>query len=346
MASRTAASRNRPWWAGLDYEDLLDVRLCDLGLVVEGTALQGRIQRLYRELAKAGQRFRPHVWLSTSWFCPDGVPGFGVPFFLAHPRLARIEHRHMLEVEGGSYDWCMKLLRHETGHAIDNAYRLHWRKRWREAFGAFSKPYSRTYQPRPRSRNYVVNLDYWYAQSHPAEDWAECFAVWLQPGSQWRKRYAGWPAKRKLETVDELMAETGPAPARVTSRQRVDSLPRLQLTLREYYARKQDAYAPDGRGELDAQLLRVFSTDPGYRGRATAASFLVKHRQGLRNQVAAATGQYRYVVDQALKEMIAGCKRQRLRLTKSDRPTEVAASALLTSITMSFLHGRKREFWR
>ena len=126
--SRRGKRSKRVWWQNLANEDLLDVRICDLELRIPGTALQSRIRQLHDELRRAGLRFRPHVWLSTDWFTPDGVIGFAVPFFLAHPRLARLEHKQMLEVEGGNHAWCMKLLRHETGHAIDNAYRLHWKK--------------------------------------------------------------------------------------------------------------------------------------------------------------------------------------------------------------------------
>ena len=158
------------------------------------------------------RRFRPYVWLSTDWFTPDGLSGFAIPFFLAHPRLARLEGRHMLEVEGGGHDWCMKLLRHETAHAIDNAYRLRRRKRWREVFGRASEKYAEAYLPRPLSREYVLNLDDWYSQSHPLEDFAETFSVWLQPRSQWRRRYADWPALKKLEYVDELMERIGADP--------------------------------------------------------------------------------------------------------------------------------------
>ncbi len=68
--------------------------------------------------------FEPHFWLSAEWFSPDGVPGVAIPFYLAHPRLEKLERAQMLEVEGGTPDWCMKILRHEAGHAIDNAYRL------------------------------------------------------------------------------------------------------------------------------------------------------------------------------------------------------------------------------
>ena len=252
----------------------------------------------------------------------------------------------MFEVEGGSHAWCMKLLRHEAGHAIDNAYRLHWRKHWREAFGNFSQPYRETYQPRPTSKRYVLNLDYWYSQSHPSEDWAECFAVWLRPRSGWRQRYAGWPALNKLEYVDGLMAEIGDQPARVHCRKQPDSLRRLRTTLREYYAEKRSWYGSEQDGAYDRYLRRLFSNDAGYGHRPTAASFLRRNSHDLRNRVAAVTGQYRYVVDQALKEMVAGCKKRRLRLTRSARDSRMGAAILLTMLTMSFVGQRTREFVR
>jgi len=89
--------------------------------------LERPVRQLYRELNSRGITFRPHVWLSDEWFTPDGVPGIAVPFYLAHPRLRELERSQMLEVEGGTHDWCMRILRHECGHALDNAYRLHRR---------------------------------------------------------------------------------------------------------------------------------------------------------------------------------------------------------------------------
>lgn len=240
---RTSSRTIHPWWADLSDEALLDVRLCDLRLRLQGTRLETRMQRLAGELERAGLRFRPYAWLSTGWFTPHGVTGFAIPFYLAHPRLVSLERRHMHEVEGGDEAWCMQLLRHETGHAIDNAYRLHRRKSWREHFGRFSEPYRVRYRPNPRSREHVVHLDHWYAQSHPGEDFAESFAVWLQPRSRWRSRYAGWPALRKLEYVDALMREIADRPSEVRTREHTDSVPRLRWTLREYYRRRQARYA-------------------------------------------------------------------------------------------------------
>lgn len=227
------------WWESLPDDELLDVRLCDLELRIEGTDVEDRLQQLYAELARAGiRRFRPYAWLSTSWFTPHGYSGFAVPFFLTHQRLVRLERWQQGEAEGASREGCMRLMRHEAAHAIDNAYRLHRRKDWRQTFGPFSRPYRASYMPKPGSRHFVVNLDYWYAQSHPGEDWAETFAVWLRPGSRWRSRYQGWPALQKLRYVEGMMHEIADHPPLVRTRERLDPLSELRHTLREYYRRK------------------------------------------------------------------------------------------------------------
>ena len=130
---RYRSPRSEPDWARLSDDDLLDVRMCDLGLRIEGTVLQERVARLYDELAARKIRCRPHVWLSDEWFSPSGIPGIALPFYLAHPRLVQLERNQLHEVEGGTQDEGIKILRHETGHAIDTAYRLHRRRRTRGA---------------------------------------------------------------------------------------------------------------------------------------------------------------------------------------------------------------------
>ena len=100
------------------------------------------------------------MWLSSEWFSPDGIPGIAIPFYLAHPRLRKLEHRQILEVEGGTEGECMRILRHEAGHAIDTAYRLHRRKRWREIFGSFSQPYPDSYRPNERKSSGDASDDY------------------------------------------------------------------------------------------------------------------------------------------------------------------------------------------
>ena len=90
MALLRAASR--PFWADLPDEELLDLRLCDLRLQIAGSRLEPLLARLDRDFARKGiARFRPYAWYSTSWFTPHGTTGFAIPFYLAHPRLLRLE---------------------------------------------------------------------------------------------------------------------------------------------------------------------------------------------------------------------------------------------------------------
>jgi D-alanine-D-alanine ligase len=222
-----------PWWAELPTEELLDVRLCDLDLELAGTALQDRVQRLYDELARKGLVFRPYVWLATDWFTPEASTGFAVPFYLAHRRLVRLEHAQMFEAEGSSHAECMKLLRHEAAHAFDNAYRLHRRADWRATFGRYSAPYRSAYRVHPTSKHFVQHLRWWYAQSHPAEDWAESFAVWLAPTSRWQHVYAGWPALKKLERLDRMVGDVADLEPFVKSTDRPQSVRSMRTTLQE-----------------------------------------------------------------------------------------------------------------
>src|ERR687895_991861 len=209
-------------WANWPDEKLLDLRICDLKVTIEGSILEDRIADLQRELDARSLTFQPHFWLSGEWFSPDGVPGVAIPFYLAHPRLEKLERSQMLEVEGGTPEWCMKILRHEAGHAIDNAYRLRTRLRRQRVFGPSYIQYPDYYTPKPYSKSYVLHLDSWYAQSHPDEDFAETFAVWLKPDSQWRERYDDWPAIKKLEYVDVLMRELAGKPMLVCTPRKVE----------------------------------------------------------------------------------------------------------------------------
>jgi hypothetical protein len=236
---------------------------------------------VHGELERRGLSFRPHMWLSEEWFSPDGIPGIAVPFYLAHPRLMLLERRMMRQVEGGNSSWMMRILRHEVGHAIDTAYRLRRRARWRELFGPASLPYPKSYRARPGSRSFVRHLGEWYAQSHPTEDFAETFAVWLKPNSDWRRTYASWPAWQKLHLVDEMMREIGTSTPLVRSRAFYEPLSSNRRTLAQHY-REKVARQSDWRSEAaDGLLLRVFARERPRSSSARAATFLRAHRRDL-----------------------------------------------------------------
>lgn len=339
----TRSGRSRYWWAALDDEALLDLRFCDLGLRVEQSPLVPALQRLERELAARGLDFRPHIWFSEEWFSPDGVPGFAVPFYIGHPRLARLERRMMHEVEGGNVRWLRRILRHETGHALDNAYRLRRRKRWRQVFGPASRPYPKSYTPRTTSRSYVLHLGHWYAQSHPAEDFAETFAVWLSPKSKWRTDYEGWPAIRKLRYVDELMAEIGDTTAPVRRRIRVEPLSTNRSTLREHYRRKLAYYAITEPPRYDTRLLRVFAPCAKCPGRPSAATFLRQVRPQLQRLLIRRSRLHPYLVYQVMRMVIRRAHDLDLCVNRPLREAKRDAFRLLERILFDFVRrGRER----
>ncbi len=314
------------------------MRLCDLNLSIEGTRLHDHIATVHAELADRNIRFRPHYWLSSEWFAPDDVPGIAITFFLAHPRLQQLEKKMMLEVEGGTPDWCLRILRHEIGHAIDNAFRFHDRPDWRRHFGRYTQKYPTFYQPKPYSKKFVLHLEDWYGQSHPAEDFAETFAVWLTPNSNWKPRYAGWPALKKLEFIDSLMTEIAGAKPMVRSRRKVDPLEKLEITLAEYYEKKRATYAGRFPKFYDRDLRRLFSSAPQFAANEPAAKFLRRIRPELRRLVARWTDEHQYTIDQVIQEMIKRCDELRLRLGRPPEQAKLEAVVLLSVQTMNYLH--------
>ena len=336
---RARAGKKKPAWARWSDRRLLDLRICDLGVQIEGTQLERWIAEISRELNARGIRFRPHYWLSDEWFTPDGVPGIAIPFYLAHPRLERLERTQMLEVEGGSRLWGMRILRHELGHAVDNAYRLQLRRERQRLFGKWSAPYPEHYSPRPYSRSFVLHLDSWYAQAHPAEDFAETFAVWLTPGAQWSKRYAGWPALKKLQYMDVLMKAIANRKPLVRTKRIVDPAHRITRTLRQYYLRKRKHYGLERPSFYDRDLRKLFSNAPEYAGNPSASKFLHRIRVEVRRYVAAWTSAYQYTIDQVFEDIIRRCAELNLHLTTNEERAKLDFTVLLTVQTMNYLHG-------
>src|SRR5207253_4690680 len=273
-------------WETVRYE-LLNTRICDLGLQIDGSPLEPCIRRLNAELEAKGLVFQPECYLTDSWSCPDQVPIVGIPFYLADPRLARIEEEQTGEIEND--EWILMLLRHEAGHAINYAYRLYQRPDWTATFGSFSKPYRDTFRPNPFSRQYVRHIVHHqygrtYAQKHPDEDFAETFAVWLTPRSGWRRRYRNWPALRKLEFVDKLMKRIRTETPHIRRGELCTPIEKMTVLLAEHYGQRAERYRAAAQGFVDDKLKEVF---PPVRGRSvgSAANLLRKHQDEMLDRV-------------------------------------------------------------
>lgn len=331
-----------PSWTRLSDEALLKLRFCDLKLTLTSPFIRRHLAKLYAELQQRGLKFRPHVWLSEEWFSPDGIPGIAIPFFIAHPRLMRLERHLMHEVEGGNSRWLMRILRHETGHALDNAFRLRRGKNWRKVFGKASRRYPNVYQPRPASHNFVLHLGHWYAQSHPTEDFAETFAVWLQPRSRWRTDYRDWPALKKLEFVDQTVRELAGAKPKVVEREVAYPLTDNRRTLGEHYRHKMRSYATENVDAYDARLKRVFKPRAKFPNRPRAATFLRQVRPQLLRLLIRRTRLHSYLIHHVARTVIRRCESLDLVVSGSQREAKRRALMLIERIIGDILR-RDRE---
>jgi hypothetical protein len=326
-----------PAWVSLSDEELLEKKIRHLGLQLEATELQPLIQQLYAELSAKGLVFLPPCHVGDEWFVPVGIPAIFIPFFLVHDRLRRLERKMILEVEGETPEWFMKLMRHEAAHAYSYAYRLYKKKRWQQTFGLASTEETEFYRPRPYSRSYVTHLDDWYAQSHPDEDFAETFAVWLTPGLDWRERYKGWKALPKLEYVDELMRSlAGKAPVHQPE-YRVADYDCLNIKLKTYYTFKRKLYEDLYPDFYDNDLRLLFAAGPEVPGRVKASAHLRQRRRQLMESVCQWTNENKYRVNKLLARLIERCDQLELHVKPDDPQQDLRVSAYVTTLVMNYL---------
>jgi len=311
--------------ASFTDEELLRTRICDLKLQIRGTELDSRIEKFHAELAAKGISFKPICYLGDEWFCPEGSATIAIPFYLAHPRLKKLEAKMMMEVEGDSEAWCLRLLRHEMGHVLNHTFLLGKNRRWQKLFGSTSLEYSESFRARPYSRRFVRHLDGYYAQSHPEEDFAETVAIWLTPDLDWRNQYKGWRALEKIEYVDDLMRRLAGKPPQVFSKVKISEASRLRSRLEAHYKRRRRTYAQEFPDFFDADLKKLFSEAAGAPNGERAASYLRHHRQLILNAVSAWTGEPKFTIDRLLRALTARCAELDLRLKAQSAGIEITA---------------------
>ncbi len=321
-------------WVSLSDEQLLELRISKLGLKLDGTPLEPLIRQVNDELSAKGLIFHPPCHIGDEWFVPIGVPAIFIPFFLVNDRLRALERTMMLEVEGETKDWFLKLMRHEAAHAYSYAYEMQKRRGWQKCFGQTTDEETPNfYRPRPFSRSYVMHLDDWYAQSHPDEDFAETFAIWLTPESDWRTRYAGWKALHKLEYIDDLMKSLAAQSPTHLPKYRAADYNCLNVKLKTYYARKRKLYADTYPDFYDADLRQLFNASSGI----SAGSYLRQRKRRIMNSVCHWTNEKKFRVNKLLTRLIERCDQLDLKVQNDDPQINFRVTAFFTTLVMNYL---------
>jgi hypothetical protein len=336
LARVVVVEQAAPNWEG-ERHALLSQRISDIGLEIRGTLLEKLVGQLYEEIAARGLEFRPPVYLSDQWGCPDGTPLIGVPFYLADPRLSKIEEDYSSALENAEES--MRYLRHEAGHAFNYAYRLYDRPDWRKMFGPYSRPYRERYRADPFSHEFVRHIHGWYAQKHPDEDFAETFAVWLTPGLDWRSAYDGWGALAKLEYVDRLMAEIAHEIPEVPEPSE-DDLPvtAMQYTVAEHYSENEEKIPIRDQRIFDGDLRTIFVTVEHAPGAALAADFIARHKREIVTRISYWTGENVSVVRQFEEFLAVRAEQLGLRLGGLEAATLIELTAFGTAVMMNYRH--------
>ena len=324
--------------AVLSDEELLELRLCELPIAIAHTDIESWIKIFYNELDQKGITLRPPVYLADEWLCPEGVPAIGVPFYLAHPRLKALENTMMLDVEGSEQDEFMRLIRHEMGHAISYAYRLQQKKRWRELFGHPTAEERPHYQYKKYSKRFVHNLENFYAQSHPDEDFAETFAVWLNPQSLWQERYRRHPVFKKLEYVDFLMNTYKNTPSKVPMHDIFFNSKRLRSKIKTIYRKKKRLYAADYPDYFDEELLKIFSlkTETADMRAPSARKLLQTRRSFLVQIVSRWSLERKYVADFLVRRFSERARTLQLVCRYPEPETLAHLVACMTTMVKSY----------
>jgi hypothetical protein len=279
------------------------------------------------------------VYLSDEWGCPDGVPLIGAPFYLVDERLWSLQKELLDDIETETDAEILAYLRHEAGHAFNYAYRLYEHKDWHDLFGPYSRPYLDNYVPTPFSRAFVRHISGWYAQKHPDEDFAETFAVWLTPGSDWRNEYAGWECLPKLVYVEETARRVGRTPPLVTVS--YDEGSDLAHPLAEHFERFGHV-RPEiaGPSHFDGDLKRLFCRGPRPEHETDDASALLS---SVRRQQSAALGYWTGLSDALIRSLLSHLSERSDALglwfsTKDRERLTIELSSYVTALCMNRLY--------
>jgi hypothetical protein len=316
----------------------------DLGLTIAGTRLEPIVAEFERELEQVGlTRLNPRFYLSTEWGVPFETVAIAIPFYLARPELTALHEEQTGHVEGFSRADILRYLRHEMGHVVSYAYRLYDDEEWVRRFGSITQPYEEDYRPEPFSRRFVLHLPGWYAQKHPDEDWAETFAVWMTPGFDWRKEYAGWPdALGKLVYCDRVIAQLTAREPLVTTAELDEDVADIGYSVADYYEDRSVDRSPDFPPGLDGALRAIFEASAegtAEDGKRPAADLLARLERSLMENVYRWTGHFPERTRVLLRHLAGRARELDLDYSPADEARAVTGlTTFVTALAMNHVH--------
>jgi hypothetical protein len=321
----------------ISYQEFLSTKIKNLELDLE-SSMNSHFEKIKKELKEKNINLWPDFYFGDEWGCYDKTISISIPFFLAKQELKA------LEGYVPSNSSLIKILRHETGHAVNYAFKLWKRKDWKETFGDFNKRYSEKYlnKVNPWSKSYVKHLHYvddgkgsdpHYAQKHPDEDWAETFAVWLYPKSGWKTKYQNWPvALSKLEYIDQLMTEIAGQKPVNTKTKRDGDYTTIEDTISEWWGLGEEILDSELQEYLN-DMNELFIKPSSNRRRMFPAYILIrKYTRALTEEISEMVlGSNKNSVRRCLRIWEKMCRDEGLRYSPDEETKKIMdLSSLLT----------------
>ena len=253
---------------------------------------------LYRELEGRGLVSVPTSGSPTSGFCPGRRAGASHPLLPAPPSPGQAGDGAMGEVEGGSPRGDLKILRHETGHAIENPTGLRRRHRRRSCSGGPQEPYPDAYAPRPYRETSCATSKPGTRRAIPTRT-SPRPSRFAHPGVRLAAALRARPAPAQAGVRGQGHRTDRPQPPLETSRQRTDALSSSPQTCARTTRRGAGITGIRPSAVVRPRMERLFSRpEHAQRPRPGAAS---RVRKPVGARVSSWTGQRQYVVDGVLK---------------------------------------------
>ena len=323
----------------MSVDTALNQKLSELDLRFDNSWLSPLMSQLEFETRSSGFKyFHPKIYIGDEWFSPEGVPAIAVPFYLFNNKLSEIEKKQMDFVEGGTETSAMKLLRHEFGHAFDHAYKISKRKDFERTFGSPNSKYTHEERGKKYSTRFVKNLSSTYAQTHPTEDFAETFAVYISLKGNWYPSYAPYPTiKKKMEYLDYLSKNLKPTP-RVRPPIKEPSFYNIKFlnqTLRSHYARRirsQGRYHPKF---YDKDLKEIFPREmTSSNAPISATNYLLSNKSIIVRKTMEKGGFRSYQTMKIFHQFVSRTKKLHLGLQrKNSNPSSQVINLLVSHLS-------------